>query len=862
MDVNERKLIQYVNAGNIYTDDYRLFEMISVLESQKRHSRPGLLWDDVNPDYKDQMGLPATDVGIDYLIQFNEKKLIVGQSKCYSTGYVAASDMDRTRLCAHVICANNIDARTVEFSTTNIKLGNPKIPFPKLNDINQNSSNIKYTHQIITEPTIEEWIDWALVQDIPVNQDVPIILRPCQTQAMEIIDKKKSETRIKMCCGSGKSRVMLETIYKEKGMHCILVPSLLLLHQFMETLRKDGDAKRFSGIAIPIGTGHTAKRPNMVGCETIIVVCVYNSFDHIKDLNFECYWIDEAHHLKAGDSYIQEILNTIKERRSVWFSATLKRPDYEYTMRQGIEDGILCDYDVRVPLVLTTSDVSVESSIDSTLIEYFLRHSFNSILVYFNKINEAENFAKLCIKAGIKAASISCEETSTNRKIILDKFKQGKIRILASVNTLGEGIDITIADCCCIARPRNSEIFLIQAIGRAMRLHPAKTISHIVIPMCLDSTQTLVDQISSDKTIKIFARLARNDSRLLESIKSRKSRLSIDSTINPASELIPIDQVHEYIMDRTCEIAFRNAWEYRFELFRKYYSEFGKLPVNSTIIEKISLGNWLQKQKMKYKQGKLHITKITALDSVDINWKDVLKKVSEGAKTFDWTIKIICLKKFIDDFKKLPKQSSVMEITIKEVSDKPISFNIGRWVCKLRQQFKDNDPKLTKENIMELNIINPQLLQTKKVVSDFAKLDWNIKIQRLKEFVGNTGKLPTRNEKPFGKWLSSLKEQYNNGSFSDQSKITDLDMVVPTWRNKQKSISEGANIPWDKKILLFADYMSNHTELPAKNMLHQNFNIKRWIEGLRRSLANGTLNQQIQDELDAISKLWRPKIIS
>ena len=63
--------------------DWKAFEYISALECEKKYNTPTSLWEYVNPDIKDNMGLPIPDVGIDYI---TDNYVIFGQSKYYSGG--------------------------------------------------------------------------------------------------------------------------------------------------------------------------------------------------------------------------------------------------------------------------------------------------------------------------------------------------------------------------------------------------------------------------------------------------------------------------------------------------------------------------------------------------------------------------------------------------------------------------------------------------------------------------------------------------------------------------------------------------------------------------------------------------------
>jgi predicted helicase len=66
----------------------------------------------------------------------------------------------------------------------------------------------------------------------------------------------------------------------------------------------------------------------------------------------------------------------------------------------------------------------------------------------------------------------------------LDSEERG---LLANARCLGEGIDVPALDGVAFIDPRRSEVDIVQAVGRAIRLAEAKTIGTIVIPVFIEA---------------------------------------------------------------------------------------------------------------------------------------------------------------------------------------------------------------------------------------------------------------------------------------------------------------------------------------------------------------------------------------
>ncbi|CAK9004982.1 unnamed protein product, partial [Durusdinium trenchii] len=110
----------------------------------------------------------------------------------------------------------------------------------------------------------------------------------------------------------------------------ITVPSRALLDQF---------AADFPGFC-KVGTDHNDK----INFDAKGFIAVTNSVWLLQKLTFDVILVDEAHHpLPVGMPKYKEMYQ---------FSAThTDEPKFRYRMGQAIEDGVLSDYDITVPVI-------------------------------------------------------------------------------------------------------------------------------------------------------------------------------------------------------------------------------------------------------------------------------------------------------------------------------------------------------------------------------------------------------------------------------------------------------------------------------------------------------------------------------
>jgi superfamily II DNA or RNA helicase len=279
-----------------------------------------------------------------------------------------------------------------------------------------------------------------------------------------------------------------------------------------------------------IGDNHTEFKN-----DKLITICVYNSVSIIEKYcdSLNQIFVDEAHHINMpkiyetesnledyelernleDDDTEDEIKNTtgynkiikslIKYNNNVYLSATIdEHQDFEYykkDIRDMINDKYLCDYNIIVPIF--SDDPS-----NKNICEYLINNYIN-IIVYCNSQKEGKKINEL-LNTLEKGCSeyIDCKTRKEKRDKIINKYKNNKIKFLVNVRILVEGFDAPITKGVYFIHLPSSKTTIIQIIGRALRLHPLKTIANIILPFSSDG-----DEVNINKFLKI---LASNDSKI------------------------------------------------------------------------------------------------------------------------------------------------------------------------------------------------------------------------------------------------------------------------------------------------------------------------------------------------------------
>eukprot|EP00438_Fugacium_kawagutii_P029161 Skav216180 [mRNA] locus=scaffold2249:124226:133669:+ [translate_table: standard] len=304
------------------------------------------------------------------------------------------------------------------------------------------------------------------------NEDDPP-LRDCQRDCLEAC--AKGARVIEMACGTGKTRIMKELVKNV----LITVPLRALLDQF---------APDFPGFC-KVGTGYNKE----IDFKAHGFIAVTDSVHLLKKLKFATMFVDEAHHpLPVGFPKCKDLYQ---------LSATHQQePDFGYTMGQAIEDGVLCDYDITVPVV---SKYHTYVCLADLLLKQ--AGKFRRILAYCNSVAESKRFQMVLEELGMAAWHINAKTPVKKRAAVIEEFAGPLLKpahVLVTVEVLGEGINIPNADTCMFVEPRRSYRSIVQAIGRVLRHHPTKAISHIILPAVVLPNSQLPENLGGSRRLR------------------------------------------------------------------------------------------------------------------------------------------------------------------------------------------------------------------------------------------------------------------------------------------------------------------------------------------------------------------------
>lgn len=137
------------------------------------------------------------------------------------------------------------------------------------------------------------------------------------------------------------------------------------------------------------------------------------------------------------------------------------------SVRELIAQGYLCDYDI---LTLPDNTELNPQEQYADLVTTYRTHAHNEKCVVMCKdMQHAREVAEAYQQAGYAADALYSELSDDKQDDIMRDFTSGKLRIVASVNMLVEGIDIPDISVIQWARRTDSLIIWLQGNGRGLR---------------------------------------------------------------------------------------------------------------------------------------------------------------------------------------------------------------------------------------------------------------------------------------------------------------------------------------------------------------------------------------------------------
>ena len=427
------------------------------------------------------------------------------------------------------------------------------------------------------------------------------------------------------------------------------------------------------------------------------------------------------------------------------------------------------------------------------------------------------NFVSGEMSAGIRKRALHHLKTSQADRVIL-----------ANARVLTEGIDVPDLDGVAFMDPRNSEVDIVQAVGRAIRKPRDRgvcKVGTIVLPIVIEQFEDAESELnrSSYKAIwGVLRALRAHDERLAEEVDELRSRIGRAWPIGPSDLPMRISmelpkrastKFADAISERLVESA-SSSWSQSFGLLLRFVDEFGHAsPAESVVYLGQHLGRWVGKQRTR--RGLLNPDRRMKLEA--------LPEWTWDARDDRWETGFEHLRRFVE---KHGHASPAFDVDFE-------GYGLGGWVARQRQN----------QNALD-DAKRARLLALAGWTFAARSSKWNTGYELLVEYTKEHGHSRPQIIEEFrgyklGRWVSNQRSLRDSRSLDQQRLLG----ALPGWAWNTNEAS------WENNFSCLQHFVQEFGHAsPADSVEYQNRSIGRWVgkQRTRREQLNSERHARLE----------------
>jgi len=325
---------------------------------------------------------------------------------------------------------------------------------------------------------------------------------------------------------------------------------------------------------------------------------------------------------------------------------------FELPVAEAIESGLLSDYQVLVvgvddtdmhrlvldnhpisigPATLPARSVAAQIALGHAAHEHRLRR----VIVFCSRVNTSRTFATALPHTlaalppdrrphlPVRTVHLDGETPAAEREHALDLLRQDQDdhwTVLSNVRVLGEGVDCPSLDAVMFCDPRTSQTDVVQAVGRAIRLHPERPDQPavIILPVYLgraESAEAVLEWSAFRHIWQVLSALRDHDARLGAQLRRARQLLALGDgaakTVLPdrIRLQLPADLDERFATAFTARVldGVTSNLEEGLARLRRYTEQHGTARPHThyTDPDGFKLGRWAAERRKGYARGLL-----------------------------------------------------------------------------------------------------------------------------------------------------------------------------------------------------------------------------------------------------------------
>jgi superfamily II DNA or RNA helicase len=225
------------------------------------------------------------------------------------------------------------------------------------------------------------------------------------------------------------------------------------------------------------------------------------------------------------------------------------------------------------------------------------------------------------------------------RDEIMDEFVSSSKGIVSNARCLVEGVNVPAVDMISFTHQKESEVDIVQAIGRALRnRNQNKKFGYVLVPIFVEkkkneSFEQALDRTNFKKVIILLKALREHDTEIAQiideilinegrgkgfSLRNRKKISDLIETVNPEiKKKILIKSIQSKIIDN-----LRLKWDMMIGKLLDYKKKYNHLNVGYHDKEFLELRHWVTIVRKSFRDNRLYNFQIAQLKKFGFNFKE------------------------------------------------------------------------------------------------------------------------------------------------------------------------------------------------------------------------------------------------
>lgn len=273
-------------------------------------------------------------------------------------------------------------------------------------------------------------------------------------------------------------------------------------------------AKRLYMTATPRIYGDTAKAKAELGSVTLCSMddeALYGSELHVitfseavrrgllVDYKVIVLSVEESHVNRRIQSLLKDENNQLKVDDAAKIIGCWKA-----LAKQGLTEELNGDHEAMKRAVAFCQVIEVSKGAKSHKVSSKnIAGMFQAVVEAYQESEEDDAASTLACEAEHVDGSMNASEKEAKLAWLKADADDNTCRILSNVRCLSEGVDVPALDAVLFLTPRNSQVDVVQSVGRVMRNAPGKKRGYVVLPVVIPAGVEPHDALNDNKTYAV-----------------------------------------------------------------------------------------------------------------------------------------------------------------------------------------------------------------------------------------------------------------------------------------------------------------------------------------------------------------------